>query len=239
MDNTNIKEIYKKTEQHYIRARKAVDAIEKRAMLETYHPISDMFPSFPANKLEFGSFNQKEYAVLFVDMRGSTRRAQDLGAKKTFLTMHVYFPSLLEVVKHNQGIVIDMMGDGLMVLWEGDAIVADGRNSVQCAGICGLDMLQICQRVINPIIQKHNLGSNVKVGVGVTFGSVIVTKIGVDRFYDVKAFGNCINIASHYANDVTDRVKVSREIKQRWPRSPQGARSFESVEGDEEAFYLV
>ena len=94
-----------------------------------------------------------------------------------------------------------------MVLWEGDFLSSDNYNSVQCAGLCSHDMLQVCKEVINSIIHKHNLGSAVKIGVGVTFGSVIVTKIGVDKFYDVKAFGNCINMASHYANDVEDKVK--------------------------------
>lgn len=239
MRTSDIDKIYQKTEQHYNRARITLDTIQKRAMLESYQPISDRFPSFPAEKLKFESFHQKEYSVLFVDMRDSTRRAQNVGDKQTFLTMHVYFPALLEVVKYHQGLVIDIMGDGLMVLWEGDFLSSDNYNSVQCASLCGHDMLQVCKEVINSIIHKHNLGPAVKIGVGVTFGSVIVTKIGIDKFYDVKAFGNCINMASHYANDVEDRVKVSREVEAQWPKSPQGKRSFIPVKGDGgDSFYL-
>lgn len=37
-----------------------------------------------------------------------------MGDKQPFLTMHVYFPALLEVVKYHQGLVIDMMGDGFV-----------------------------------------------------------------------------------------------------------------------------
>ena len=51
---------------------------------------------------------------MFVDMRDSTRRTQNVGDKQPFLTMHVYFPALLEVVKYHQGLVIDMMGDGFV-----------------------------------------------------------------------------------------------------------------------------
>lgn len=53
------------------------------------------------------------------------------------------------------------------------------------------------------------------IGVGVTFDSVIVTKIGIADSYDVKAFGDCINTASHYADQTENKVKVSKKVKKR------------------------
>lgn len=73
--------------------------------------------------------------------------------------------------------------------------------AVQNAGLCGRDMLTVREAVINRIIQEENLGPDISIGVGVTFDSVIVTKIGIADSYDVKAFGDCINVASHYANE--------------------------------------
>lgn len=46
MRTSDIDKIYQKTEQHYNRARITLDTIQKRAMLESYQPISDRFPSF-------------------------------------------------------------------------------------------------------------------------------------------------------------------------------------------------
>lgn len=51
-------------------------------------------------------------------MRSSTKRAIKIGPEQTFLTMHVYIPALLEVVKIYNGNVIDIMGDGIMVFSE-------------------------------------------------------------------------------------------------------------------------
>lgn len=93
-----------------IELRKSILAYESRA-------ISDVIPGFEAEKLEFGSFAKENYAVLFVDMRQSTKRAHDVGPEVTFLTMHVFLTSLLEIVKYHNGKVIDIMGDGLMVFW--------------------------------------------------------------------------------------------------------------------------
>lgn len=237
----DVKKIYESTWEHYQQAKK--NAFESRAMFEHNDTaISDVIPGFKADKLEFGSFDKENYAVLFVDMRNSTLRAQSVGAEKTFLTMHVYLTALLEVVKHYHGKVIDIMGDGLMAFWGGRKAREEeneiNRFAVQNAGLCGRDMLTIREKVINDIISKESLGAPISIGVGVTFDSVIVTKIGIADSYDVKAFGNCINIASKYSSKVTNHVKVSKKVKELWPKSPGGTIHFTSING-EDAYLLT
>ena len=48
------------------------------------------------------------------------------------------------------------------------------------------------------------------------------SKIGVPNSYDVKAFGDCINVASKYSSKVTNKVKVSKKVKNLWPKSEGG-----------------
>lgn len=232
--------VYKSTWEHYQRAKK--NAVEKRMMFEhSDDAISDVIPGFEADKLEFGSYDKENFAVLFVDMKNSTLRAQAVGAEKTFLTMHVYLTALLEVVKHYQGKVIDIMGDGVMVFWGGrEARGKDGMvktTAIQNAGLCGRDMLTIREKVINEIVSKENLGAPISIGIGVTFDSVIVTKIGIPGSYDVKAFGDCINVASKYSERVTNQVKVSKKVREEWPKGPGGTIHFDSVIG-EDAYIL-
>lgn len=235
----DIDKIYTATWEHYLSAKKNVP--EKRAILEHAAPISDVIPGFDADKLEFGSFDKENFAVLFVDMRHSTLRAQQVGAEKTFLTMHVYLTALLEVVKYHHGKVIDIMGDGMMVFWGGHKAREDenetNRFAVKNAGLCGRDMLTVREKVINPIIVQEDLGHPISIGIGVTFDSVIVTKIGIADSYDVKAFGDCINTASKYSN-VTNQVKVSKKVKQLWPSNPNGTVRFISING-EDAYLLT
>lgn len=206
-----------------IELRKSILAYESRA-------ISDVIPGFEAEKLEFGSFAKENYAVLFVDMRQSTKRAHDVGPEVTFLTMHVFLTSLLEIVKYHNGKVIDIMGDGLMVFWGGEAAREKDYEfksaAVKKAGLCGRDMLTARVRVINRIVSEKKLGPSINIGVGVTFGSVVVTKIGVADTYDVKAFGDCVNVASKYANKATNQVLVSQKVKNEWPSSKNGKISF-------------
>ena len=51
--------------------------------------------------------------------------------------------------------------------------------AVKKSGVCGRDMLVVREKVINEIITKENLGPKIDIGIGVTFDSVIVTKIGI------------------------------------------------------------
>ena len=81
--NIDVQKVYNSTWEHYQQAKK--NALERRFMLEHKDTaISDVIPGFEADKLEFGSFDKENYAVLFVDMRNSTLRAQNVGAEKTF-----------------------------------------------------------------------------------------------------------------------------------------------------------
>lgn len=236
----NLETVYENTLAHYQRAK--TNLVEKRFMFENSESaISDVIPGFQADKLKFGSYDKENYAVLFVDMRNSTLRAQTVGAEKTFLTMHVFLTALLEVVKHYEGKVIDIMGDGIMVFWGGrDARAEDNMFktlAIQNAGLCGLSMLEVTEKVINKIIFDESLGSSINIGVGVTFDSVIVTKIGIAGSYDVKAFGDCINVASHYASQTSDKVKVSKKVMNEWPSSKGGTIRFTPT-GDGDAYYL-
>lgn len=231
--NADMDLIYKNTLVHYQKARK--NSIEKRALFEhSESAISDVIPGFEADKLEFGSFDKENFAVLFVDMRDSTKRAQDVGAEKTFLTMHIFLTALLEVVKSYHGKVIDIMGDGIMVFWGGrEAREQENMvktEAVRNAGRCGRAMLRARNEVINKIIVDEELGKEISIGIGITFDSVVVTKIGIPGSYDVKAFGDCINTASKYSH-CYNRIKVSKKIKELWPSSKNGKISFIS-DGD-------
>lgn len=228
----DINAVYKSTYEHYQKAKSNIlleSALEHRA-----DAISDVIPGFSADKLEFGSYDKENFAVLFVDMRDSTKRAQNVGAEKTFLTMHIFLTALLEVVRYYNGKVIDIMGDGLMVFWGGrEARAKDNMiktEAVRKAGRCGLAMLKVRSEVINKIITSEELGNEINIGIGLTFDSVVVTKIGINDSYDVKAFGDCINVASKYSNSY-NKMKVSKKVKEIWPSSKEGKLRFISDNG--------
>lgn len=132
---------------------------------------------------------------------------------------------MLEVVKHYNGDVIDIMGDGLMVFFGGRHSELTKAMAAQNAGQCGLDMLKVCNEVVNKILIEDNIAYQITSGVGIDFGDVIVTKIGINDIFDVKVFGDCVNKASHFS-EVSDKVKVGKSIKNLWPSVEGGKLRF-------------
>ena len=237
MGKIDIENIYKVTKQHYVKAKESLEIRHNAVYNESADAISDTIPGYKADYLEFGSYAKDNFAVLFVDMRNSTKRAETLGEEKTFLSMHAYIPALLQVIEHYDGKVVDIMGDGIMVFFGGRSSSMSKKIAVKSAGLCGKDMLCVRQKVINRIPKEDNIEWEIDFGVGVTYGKVIVTKIGINQFYDVKAFGDCVNKASKYSNKY-NKVKVSKSVKHMWPKRKNGKIHFKETE-DGEGYYLT
>jgi class 3 adenylate cyclase len=68
-------------------------------------------------RLQFGQAIEVWTTILYVDMRGSTMRAIDLGPRKTYLTMHALLPALTHVATQRNGFVVGFRGDGLFAAY--------------------------------------------------------------------------------------------------------------------------
>lgn len=228
----DINQIRKITKESFDNAKKTL-LIEKRALYNCVNEsaISDRVPGYDADLLKFGDFIDDNFAVLFIDMRGSTKRAQTIGAEKTFLSMHAYIPAMLEVIKYYDGYVVDLMGDGIMVFFGGKHSGISKTKAAQNAGLCGLDMLKVLDEVVNKILDDEKIW-RIACGVGVDYGNVVVTKIGIKDIFDVKAYGDCINKASKLSDQAKNEVLVSKEINDVWPHSKGGKLTFKFLGND-------
>lgn len=223
----NMEKVYEITSNHFRAAKEKVDVIKHRDIYEASAAISDTIPGYSADILEFGDYATDNFAVLFIDMRESTKRAAELGVINTFLTMHAYIPAMLECVKFYKGNVIDIMGDGIMVFFGGRQSSLTKVIAIQNAGLCGRDMMYAKRDVTNRILSENSIPWPIRCGVGVDYGDVFITKIGVSNIFDVKAYGDCINYASKHSGGY-DEVMVSKAIKNNWPTGDSGTIVFTS-----------
>ncbi|MEY7999428.1 adenylate/guanylate cyclase domain-containing protein [Clostridium sp. Mt-5] len=187
--------------------------------------ISDGIPGYKADLLKFESFDSDNYSVLFIDIRQSTNRAKTIGPEKTYMSMHAFMPAMLEVIKYYRGYVIDLMGDGVMVFFGGKKSGISKIQATQNAGLCGIDMLNVLKLVVNKILNEEKIWQ-ITCGIGIDYGNVIVTKIGIDGIFDVKAYGDCINTASKYCDEAVSQVLVSDKIEEMWPIGKHGKMTF-------------
>ncbi|MEY7999426.1 adenylate/guanylate cyclase domain-containing protein [Clostridium sp. Mt-5] len=163
--------------------------------------ISNNIPNYDINKMKFGAYEKDKFVSFFADMRDSTNRAMDIGAKDTFLTIHAIMPAMIYIIEAYGGSIVDLPGDGVMALFKGNPKnirwVVGGKylNEESLAVGCGKDLLTTFEEIVNPILVDNNIKS-VTFGVGIDTGEVIVTKVGTDKIRDIKAIGNCINNSS-------------------------------------------
>lgn len=226
-----VRESFKRAKERLELVKEAYEFIEKKA-------ISDRIPGYKAELLDFGDFKQDKFSILFIDMRQSTKRAMKIGPKKTFLSMHTFIPAMLEVIKQYRGYVIDIMGDGIMVFFGGKESGLNKSQSAKNAGLCGLDMLLVLDKVVNKILDEEKIWK-IECGVGIDYGDVVVTKIGVENIYDVKAYGDCINKAAKFAQDSKSEVLASKKIKELWPSSNNGKIKFNLYNLGKDSAYII
>lgn len=222
----NMCNVKKLVEEHYSKALENVQMI-KKALTEDSQAISDVVPGYKSKQLEFGQFLQDNFTVLFIDMRNSTKRAQTIGPEKTFLSLHAFIPAMIYIIEYYQGHVIDIMGDGVMAFFGGGSSGMAHSVAIQKAGLCAIDMIRALKEVVNPVI-KANVKWEIQCGIGIDHGDVIVTKIGTNGAFDVKAIGDCINKASKLSSG-TDNIIVTKKIRDKWPTGKNGKIGFKAV----------
>lgn len=165
--------------------------------------ISNNIPGYDIDKLEFAAYDKDNFVTFFADMRGSTTRAERIGDKDTFLTIHAIMPAMIYVVQAYGGKIVDLPGDGVMalfkdnpkgIIWE-SSTGKEYVNEETLAVEAGKDLLKAFNEVVNPILKNDGIDP-VVFGVGIDTGDVIVTKVGTDDIRDIKAIGTSINNAS-------------------------------------------
>lgn len=166
-------------------------------------------------------------AILFVDLRNSTKRAQTVGPKKTYLTMHALLPALAYSVEEYGGYTVGFRGDGLFAIfgmnesgynpngYDQGRVIADACS-------CGKFMIEAIEKVVNPALDERDCSGNLRIGVGVDSGTIVVTRIGFRYADEVTAYGDAVNSASKICSVSDSNVIVSEEVNRLFPSSKEG-----------------
>jgi adenylate cyclase len=174
-------------------------------------------------------------AVLSVDLRGSSARANRIGARDTFITMQTYLPSMAFIVGKAGGMIVGLRGDGLFAAFGfKENPGKPGREAqgaaVQQAASCGMAMIQTVDSCIDRALAGGRIESNLRIGVGIDAGEIVVTRIGWEDAQEVTTYGECVNTACKMKAD--HGIAVSQHAWDLYPKSDTGRISV-SREGDD------
>lgn len=134
---------------------------------------------------------KKRVTVLFADIKGSTRLAEEAGAERWHEILDRFFSILSEGVHRYEGTVNQYTGDGIMALF--GAPIAH-EDHAQRACFAALAMQADVRRFADDLRLKQGL--NLTLRIGLNTGEVIVGRIGDDLRMDYTAQGLTVNLAA-------------------------------------------
>ena len=156
-----------------------------------------------------------DIAVLFVDVRGSTKLAERMAAKDYAELMSRFYLAASRVLVRHDAIIDKLIGDEVMALF--------------IPGIAGEQYRRRAAEAAINLPEAFGYGSGsdpwLDVGVGVHAGIAYVGNVGADGMFDLTALGDAVNTASrlqHLAKtgDVVFGESVYAGIQDRHPDLP-------------------
>ena len=164
----------------------AAAAAAPRAAYTPKHLVDKVLQARPALQGE-----RKRVTVLFADIKGSTKLAEQAGAEAWHGILDRFFQILTESVHRYEGTVNQYTGDGIMALF-GAPIAHEDHAQRACHA--ALAMQAEVRRFADELRLKQGL--NLTVRVGLNTGEVIVGRIGDDLRMDYTAQGLTVNLAA-------------------------------------------
>jgi class 3 adenylate cyclase len=189
-------------------------------------------PRFAAMQVGYG---QTAFAaILFVDMRDSSKRAEELGPRQTYLTIHAYLPAMAYVVSKFSAHVVGFRGDGLFAAFGLDAT---GSNPPNCdigselsrAVRCAYAMIEALDEVIIPALNKKDVDTkDLRIGIGIAAGDIVITRVGLELSNcELTAYGPAVNKASKLS-DGNGVVAMDYRTESMFPSGKGGRIRFEA-----------
>ena len=153
------------------------------------------------SKLLLGG-EKKSLSILFSDVRGFTTISENLQPEEVVGLLNEYFTDMSEIILKHEGTLDKFMGDAIMAFFGAPVVHNDdARRAVRVAW----EM----QQKIKEINERHvgEIHGQLKMGIGINTGSVVVGNIGSHRRMDYTAIGDDVNLAQRL-EDMAEGGKI-------------------------------
>lgn len=161
-------------------------------------------PTISNSNLTFGCTGLEfDATVLYIDMRGSTT-VLNTHRKRVVAKIHMlYYHAIVKIAKATCGEIRSFNGDSLLVFYPGNT-----KESISNAVYAAMQMKYAIKELLNENLKHY---SNIDFGIGIDYGSILATKVGVggtDETKDLVWIGNAVNRATK----ISDKCKSNYNI---------------------------
>jgi class 3 adenylate cyclase len=183
----------------------------------------------------------RNVAVLFADIEGCTRLCEDLPPREMNRVIERYFSQFLDVVREAGGEVTEVLGDGLVALFEGPSLKANANRALAAT-------VQIQQAAEELNAHERRRHDPIVVNVGVNAGPALVgvtrlrSRMGERGVYS--ATGPVTNIAARLCalaahGQVLVPAEVARIAHGEYRARRLGSRKLKNVDTPVEVFEIL
>jgi class 3 adenylate cyclase len=134
-------------------------------------------------------------AVMFTDIRGFTAMTEALAPQEVVTVLNEHFTSLTNVAQRHKGTIFNMNGDGLLI---GFGVPVPEAEPCRSAVGAALEMQREFRALAESIARRH--GIQVGLGIGISYGPVILGNVGSDQFVAFTIIGDTVNVAARLQN---------------------------------------
>ncbi|MEQ8959449.1 MAG: adenylate/guanylate cyclase domain-containing protein [Coleofasciculus sp. C2-GNP5-27] len=140
--------------------------------------------------LRLGGEN-RQVTVLFSDLRGFSAISQRMSPETGMMVMNHYLQVMTDVIDQYQGVISEIMGDGMLVIF---GAPIEREDDCQRAIACGIAM-QLAMAEVNQYNDTLDLPT-LEMGIGIHGGNVLAGNIGSQKRAKYAIIGNPVNLAS-------------------------------------------
>lgn len=192
--------------------RYASEAIEKRKITAAFRKY--VAPQVVEEISKSGNYHiclggeNRNIAVLFVDIRGFTPMSESLEPEQVVDILNSYLNLTTNAIFKNGGTLDKFIGDATMAVFNAPF---DLDDYVFRAVLTAWDIVAGGNAIESKFLEKY--GKSVSFGVGVNCGNAVVGNIGCDFRMDYTAIGDTVNTAARLeANAKRGQVLISEYV---------------------------
>ena len=139
----------------------------------------------------FANIRSQPVAVLFADIVGFTRMAEQGSPEKVVAMLREYHQRLENAVFDNHGTLDKFLGDGIMATFGSPTVgPEDAANAIRCS------RAMVASIALWNVEREKKGEEPITISVGIHYGDVILGDIGSERRLEFATLGDTVNVAS-------------------------------------------
>ena len=136
--------------------------------------------------------NKVDLTILFTDIRNFTSFSDRTSPERVVEMLNLFFSNMSNVIFNSQGTIDKFIGDAIMAFWGAPLKISDHPDR---AVITAINMIREVN-LLNGKLKERGFDLNLRIGVGINSGEVILGNIGSENKLNYTIVGDAVNLAS-------------------------------------------